>query len=59
MKFEYMPHIAGFFVGWSLLNIFTAIMKKEIVILIMFAIPSLLAALGWVYAEYRIRFKEE
>jgi hypothetical protein len=59
MNNKYVTYIAGFFVGWSLLNIFTAIMKKEMVVLIMFAIPSLLASLGWVYSEYKRVFKEE
>jgi len=59
MNKNYMWIASAFFMGWAVLNSILVLMNVKLSLLYMFVIPTLLTAIGWVYAEYRIRFKEE
>jgi len=47
-----------FFTGWALLNVILTIMRQQKDILIMIAIPSLVTAIGWIYSEYKLIWRE-
>jgi hypothetical protein len=49
-------YASGFFTGWAVLNIILLI--NETRTLFMIAIPNLIAALGWVYSEYRLAWRD-
>jgi len=55
---KYLWYAAGFFAGWALLNVILAIMKKDKYTLFMITLPGLVACIGWVYAEYRLVWRD-
>ena len=49
--------ISACLTGWLLLNVILSVMNKEQNNLYL-TLPGLLAGLGWVYAEYRIEWRD-
>jgi len=50
-------YASAFLTGWLLMNVMLNIMRDESNMLL-YTIPGLLAAIGWVYAEYRLEWRD-
>ena len=58
MNEKWFWYASGFFTGWAVLNVVLTIMRGQQDILLMIAIPSLIAGLGWLYAEWKIMWRD-